>query len=106
MGAGRYALLGTDVQDQLPGMFCISEAEAAAIRAAFEQGGELSTQVELRRLSPRYHQQHGGEGMCTDHRQLYTAAGCGTKDAAAAPQRTIPTCRLTRQRQTRLGQSG
>jgi hypothetical protein len=33
-------------------MFTVSEAEAAAIRAAFEQGGELSAAVELRRLFP------------------------------------------------------
>jgi len=31
-------------------MFVVSEAEAAAIRAAYEQGGELSAAVELRRL--------------------------------------------------------
>jgi hypothetical protein len=36
----------------LPGMFCVTEAEAAAIRAAYEQGGELSAAVELRRLFP------------------------------------------------------
>ena len=33
-------------------MFAITEAEAAAIRAAFEQSGELSAVVELRRLFP------------------------------------------------------
>jgi hypothetical protein len=33
-------------------MFAITEAEAAAIRAAFEQRGELSAVVELRRLFP------------------------------------------------------
>jgi hypothetical protein len=31
---------------------CITEAEAAAIRASFEQCGELSAVVELRRLFP------------------------------------------------------
>ena len=36
----------------LLGMFAITEAEAAAIRAAFEQSGELSAVVELRRLFP------------------------------------------------------
>jgi hypothetical protein len=36
----------------IPGMFCVSEAEAAAIRAAYEQGGELSAAIELRRLFP------------------------------------------------------
>jgi hypothetical protein len=36
----------------LPGMFCVSESEAAAIRTAYEQGGELSAAIELRRLFP------------------------------------------------------
>ena len=36
----------------LPGMFCVTETEAAAIRAAYEQGGELSAAIELRRLFP------------------------------------------------------
>jgi hypothetical protein len=33
-------------------MLVVTEAEAAAIRAAFEQHGELSAAVELRRLYP------------------------------------------------------
>jgi hypothetical protein len=33
-------------------MFVVSETEAAAIRAAFEQSGELAAAVELRRLFP------------------------------------------------------
>jgi hypothetical protein len=33
-------------------VFCISEAEATATRTAFEQRGELSAVVELRRLFP------------------------------------------------------
>jgi hypothetical protein len=36
----------------LPAMIVVTEAEAAAIRAAFEQRGELSAAVELRRLFP------------------------------------------------------
>jgi hypothetical protein len=34
------------------GMFVVTEAEATAIRAAFERGGELSAAVELRRMFP------------------------------------------------------
>ena len=34
------------------GMFVVTEAEAAAIRAVYEQRGELSAAVELRRLVP------------------------------------------------------
>jgi hypothetical protein len=33
-------------------MFTVSEADAAAIRAAYDQGGELSAAIELRRLFP------------------------------------------------------
>jgi hypothetical protein len=33
-------------------MFVVSEAEAAAIRTSFEQQGELSAAIELRRLFP------------------------------------------------------
>ena len=36
----------------LPAMFIVSEADAAAIRAAYEQEGELSAAVEVRRLFP------------------------------------------------------
>ena len=35
-----------------PPMFCVSEAEAAAIRAIFHERGEFSAAVELRRLFP------------------------------------------------------
>ena len=31
-------------------MFTVSESDAAAIRAAFDQGGELSAAIEVRRL--------------------------------------------------------
>jgi len=33
-------------------MFAVAEAEAAAIRAAFERGGEFAAAVQLRRLFP------------------------------------------------------
>jgi hypothetical protein len=33
-------------------MFVVSEAEAAAIRAAYDQGGEFTAAIELRRLFP------------------------------------------------------
>jgi hypothetical protein len=33
-------------------MFCVSEAQAAVIRAAFEQRGEFSAAIELRQLFP------------------------------------------------------
>jgi hypothetical protein len=39
-------------QPMLALMFVVSEEAAAAIRAAFDQGGELWAAVELRRLFP------------------------------------------------------
>jgi hypothetical protein len=33
-------------------MFVVTEADAAAIRAAFDRGGEFSAAVEVRRLFP------------------------------------------------------
>ena len=36
----------------VPLMFTVSESEAAAIRSAYETGGELAAAVELRRLFP------------------------------------------------------
>ena len=33
-------------------MFVVTESDATAIRTAYEQGGELSAAVELRRLFP------------------------------------------------------
>jgi hypothetical protein len=35
-----------------PGMFVVTEAAAAAIRTAFDQGGEFAAAVVLRRLFP------------------------------------------------------
>jgi hypothetical protein len=45
-------ILLADGGARAPGMFVVSEAEAAAIRAIFDQRGELSAAVELRRLFP------------------------------------------------------
>jgi hypothetical protein len=36
----------------LPGMFVVSEEDAVAIRTAYEQEGELSAAIELRRRFP------------------------------------------------------
>lgn len=33
-------------------MFTVTEAEATSIRAAFDEGGEFSAAVELRRIFP------------------------------------------------------
>jgi hypothetical protein len=55
-GEGRA---GDDLQNiacrttiDAPAMFAVTERDATAIRTAFDQGGELSATVELRRLFP------------------------------------------------------
>ena len=51
-GHATFRLLSPGRESHAPGMFVVSEAEAAAIRTAFEQRGELSAAVELRRRFP------------------------------------------------------
>ena len=56
-------------------MFCVSEDEAAAIRIAFEQEGEMSAGIELRRLFPGI---TGGARGCSErllHRPDRLAGG-------------------------------
>ena len=45
-------LAGRSWPSHAAGMFAVIEAEAAAIRAAFDQGGEFTAAAELRRLFP------------------------------------------------------
>ena len=52
-GRASLALPNTWPSPILPGMFVVTEADATAIRAAYEQDGELSAAVELRRRFPR-----------------------------------------------------
>ena len=49
---GELQLVGHGQRTHAQAMFAVTEAEAAAVRAAFEQGGELAAAVELRRLFP------------------------------------------------------
>jgi hypothetical protein len=67
-------------------MFAISEAETAAIRAAFDRGGELSgAAVELRRLFPAITEHRAGPRLCQDHCRLDAAAAAdGEADAQGA----------------------
>ena len=45
-------LAGPRLRSHPASMFVVTEAEAAAIRAVFEQHGEFAAAVELRRLFP------------------------------------------------------
>jgi hypothetical protein len=51
-GRTHSALADGGPRSHAPAMFVVSEVEAAAIRTAFEQSGELAAAVELRRLFP------------------------------------------------------
>ena len=46
------ALAARSARPHAVGMFTVSEADAAAIRTAFDQEGELSAAIELRRRFP------------------------------------------------------
>ena len=46
------ALVGRGAHRHAIGMFVVTEADAAAIRAVFNQEGELSAAIEVRRLFP------------------------------------------------------
>jgi len=63
-----------------PGMFCVTKTEATAIRTAYEQGGEFSAAIELRRLFP---------GI-TDNAKARECA------QAIAGWRPVPTTKVTR----------
>ena len=67
-----------------PGMFVVTEAEAAAIRAVFEQRGEFAAAVELRRRYP---------GV-TNHPQAREYARTGARDRGSV--RTKRTCKKCR----------
>jgi hypothetical protein len=65
-------------------MFTVSEAETAAIRTAFDEGGDLSAALKLRRLFP------GVSDNVKARAFIRTIAGW-------AP-RTAPTCTVTQLR--------
>jgi hypothetical protein len=49
---GGDAIVGRSAHRHAIGMFVVTEADAAAIRAVFNQEGELSAAIELRRRFP------------------------------------------------------
>jgi phosphate/sulfate permease len=66
-------------------MFSVSEADAAAIRTAFDRSGELSAVVALRRLFPGVTDNAQARGMRPDHRGL-EAAICAATAGQAGPR--------------------
>ena len=62
-------------------MFVVTEADAAAIRAVYQQRGEFAAALELRRRFPGHHRQRAGTRVRPHHRRLEAAA---TADLAEA----------------------
>jgi hypothetical protein len=75
-------------------MFIVSEADAAAIRAAYEQKGELSAAIEVRRLFP-------GITENAEARECARTIAGWTPLAAAACQITPLRLRRSRTRPTK-----
>ena len=68
----------------LPAMFVVTEADATAIRAIFDEHGELSAAIEQRRLFPGI-TDNAKAVMRPDHRRLETAARGGLSDYPVTP---------------------
>jgi hypothetical protein len=66
-------LAGRTAPPHAPAMFVITEAEAAAIRAVYEQRGEFAAAVELRRRFPGI-TDNAGAGVRPHHRRMEAAA--------------------------------
>jgi hypothetical protein len=62
-------------------MFAVTDEDAAAIRTAFEQEGELSAAIELRRRFPLITDNAPGARTCPHHRRMEAAA----RESEAAP---------------------
>ena len=67
----------------IPGMFCVTESEASTIRTVWQQDGELSAAVEVRRLFP------GVGDMERARLFARTIAGWARPDAAPGSANTI-----------------
>ena len=85
-----FARLKTHVAARVPhpharGMFVVIEAEAAAIRAAFDRGGEFLAAVELRRLFPGIADTAHARECARTTARLEVAAAASAQ-AAASPQ--------------------
>jgi hypothetical protein len=66
-------------------MFVVTEAQAAAIRTAYEQRGEFSAAVETPAVS-RHYRQCAREGMRADDRQLEASAKAAAHGESASRQ--------------------
>jgi hypothetical protein len=61
-------------------MFVVTEADAAAIRTSYEQEGELSAAIKVRRLFPGIADNAEARACARTHRRVETAARSGLSD--------------------------
>jgi hypothetical protein len=83
-------LAGRGVRRHAIGMFVVTEADAATIRAVFDREGELAAAIRVTSAVPGDHRQR--EGTCTrsEHRRVDAAASpAAPGDAAASPQEQL-----------------
>ncbi len=73
-------------------MFMVSEEDAAAIRAAFEQGGEFSAAIELRQRFPLIQ----GNEQARQHARTIASWRPATTKSDPASDKTGPTSRARR----------
>jgi hypothetical protein len=69
--------------------FMVTEADADAIRAAYERGGELSAVVELRRLFPGLANNENTRACALSIASWTAEAGAKAQGNAATAQRAI-----------------
>ena len=60
----------------LPAMFVVTEADAAAIRAVYQQRGEFAAAVELRRRFPGITDDAQARALRAHHRRLEATCHC------------------------------
>ena len=76
-------------------MFVVTEADAATIRAAFEQHGEFAAAVELRRLFPGVTDNAQARECARTNRRLEAAAGEASRRSwPPGSDQTVPEGRI------------
>jgi hypothetical protein len=70
-------------------MFLVTEADAAAIRAIFDEHGELSAAVELRRRFPGIIDNENAQACARVHRLVDAAARADAQGDTATAQRAV-----------------
>ncbi len=87
IGNKPRGVLATDrVSRHLPEMYVVSEADAAAIREAYETGGRVVRCHRATPPLPRHHGQRQGAGAGEGYRWVATAAKPSTEGSQAIPE--------------------